>query len=222
MTERRFVPLSNYREYSHDEMIQRSAAFCADMQRRRSVRSFSDRPVPCEVIENCLRAAGTSPSGANMQPWHFVAVSDPDVKQQIQEAAEEQERRFYSRPASKEWVQAVRPLGTDADKPFLRTAPYLIVIFAQRSSLSADGHKIRHYYVPESVGIATGILITAIHQAGLVSLTYTPSRMDFLNAVLARSANERPFLILVVGYPADDAVVPDLARKPLEQTATFI
>lgn len=222
MTERRFVPLSDYREYSHDEMIQRSAAFYADMQRRRSVRNFSDRPVPREVIENCLRSAGTAPSGAHMQPWHFVVVSDPRVKQQIQEAAEEQERRFYSRPTSKEWVQAVRPLGTDTHKPFLTTAPYLIVIFAQRYSLPADGHKIRHYYVPESAGIATGILITAIHQAGLVSLTYTPSRMDFLNTILARPANERPFLILVVGYPADDAVVPDLKRKPLEQIATFI
>lgn len=222
MTERRFVPLSNYREYSHDEMIQRSAAFYADMQRRRSVRSFSDRPVPREVIENCLRAAGTAPSGAHMQPWHFVVVSDPAVKQQIQEAAEEQERRFYSRPASKEWLEAVRPLGTDAQKPFLTTAPYLIVIFAQRYSLSPAGHKVRHYYVSESVGIATGILITAIHRTGLVSLTYTPSRMDFLNAILARPANERPFLILVVGHPADDALVPDLQRKPLEQIATFI
>jgi iodotyrosine deiodinase len=222
MTERRFVPLSNYREYAHDEMIQRSAAFYADMQRRRSVRNFSDRPVPREIIENCLRAAGTAPSGAHMHPWHFVAVSDPAVKQQIREAAEEQERRFYSRPASKEWVQAVRPLGTGPQKPFLTTAPYLIVIFAQRYDLSPDGHKIRHYYVSESVGIATGILITAIHQAGLVSLTYTPSRMDFLNDILARPASERPFLILVVGYPADDAVVPDLARKPLEQIATFI
>ncbi len=222
MAERTFVPLPNYRECSHDEMIQRSGAFYADMQRRRSVRSFSDRPVPREIIENCLRAAGTAPSGANMQPWHFVVVSDPDIKQQIKEAAEEQERRFYNRAASQEWVQTIRPLGTDTHKPFLTTAPYLIVIFVQRYSLSPGGHKIRHYYVSESVGIATGILVTAIHQAGLVSLTYTPSRMDFLNDVLARPANERPFLILVVGYPSDDAVVPDLARKPLEQIATFI
>jgi nitroreductase len=222
MTKPTFIPLSNYRQYPHEEMIQRSAAFCADMQRRRSVRSFSDRPVPREVIENCLRAAGTAPSGANMQPWQFVVVSDPDVKQQIRENAEEQERRFYDKPALQEWVEAVRPLGTDAHKPFLTTAPYLIVIFAQRYGLSPGGHKIKHYYVSESVGIATGILITAIHQAGLVSLTYTPSRMDFLNDILARPATERPFLILVFGYPCDDAVVPDLARKPLEQIVTFI
>lgn len=222
MTKPTFIPLSNYREYPYDEMIQRSAIFYADMQRRRSVRSFSDRPVPREVIENCLRAAGTAPSGANMQPWHFAVVSDPDVKQQIQEAAEEQERQFYNRPASQEWAQVVKPLGTDAHKPFLKTAPYLIVIFAQRYSLSPDGQKIRHYYVSESVGIATGILITAIHQAGLVSLTYTPSRMDFLNDILARPANERLFLILVVGYPSGDAVVPNLQRKPLEQIVTFI
>jgi nitroreductase len=222
MTRPTFIPLPNYHEYPHDEMIQRSAIFYADMQRRRSVRSFSDRPVPREIIENCLRAAGTSPSGANMQPWHFVVVSDPGVKQQIREAAEEQERRFYNRPTSQQWVQAVRPLGTDSQKPFLTTVPYLIVVFAQRYKLSPEGHKIRHYYVSESVGISTGILITAIHQAGLASLTYTPSRMDFLNDILARPANERPFLVLVVGYPAEDAVVPDLARKPLEQIATFI
>jgi len=222
MTKPRFVPLSDYHEYPRDEMIQRAATFYADMQRRRSVRSFSDRPVPHEVIENFLRAAGTAPSGAHMQPWHFVVVADPAVKQQIQDAAEEQERQFYSARFSAEWLEAIRPLGTTTHKPFLTTAPYLIVIFAQRYSLSPDGRKIGHYYVSESVGIATGILITAVHRAGLVSLTYTPSSTRFLNEILGRPANERPYCILVVGYPSDDAVVPDLQRKPLEQIATFI
>jgi len=222
MTKPKFVPLANYREYPLEEMKQRAAAFYTEMQRRRTVRHFSDRPVPREIIEDCLRAAATAPSGAHMQPWHFLIVTDPVVKRQVREAAEDVEREFYNTYAPQEWLEALAPLGTDEHKPFLETAPYLIVIFAQRYGLLPNERKIKQYYVPESVGIATGILITAIHQAGLVSLTYTPSRMGFLNDILGRPANERPFLILVVGYPAADAVVPDLRRKSLQEIATFI
>jgi nitroreductase len=157
-----------------------------------------------------------------MQPWYFVVVSDPSVKRQIREAAEEKEREFYAKHAPQEWLDALAPLATNAQKPFLEIAPYLIIIFAQRYGISPEGEKIKHYYVQESVGIATGILITAIHQIGLVSITYTPSPMDFLNDILNRPGNERPFLILAVGYPADNATVPDLQRKSLQEIATFI
>jgi len=222
MADAKFVPLSSYHEYPAEEMKQRAATFYTDVQRRRSVRHFSDRPVPREIIEDCLRAANTAPSGANMQPWHFVVIGDPAVKRQIREAAEKEEREFYARRASEKWLEALTPLGTDEHKPFLETAPYLIVIFSQRYGLTSDGQRIKHYYPAESVGIATGILITAIHNAGLVSLTYTPSRMGFLNEILGRPANERPFLILVVGYPAHDAVVPSIRKKSLSEVATLL
>jgi iodotyrosine deiodinase len=222
MTKTKFLPFVNYREYPVEEMQQRAAAFYADIQRRRTVRHFSDRSVPREIIENCLRTAATAPSGANMQPWHFVVVTDPKVKRQIREAAEKEEREFYSRRASQEWLEALEPLGTSEHKPFLETASHLIVIFAQRYGMLPDGSKVKHYYVKESVGIATGILVVAIHHAGLVSLTYTPSSMRFLNGVLGRPANERAFLILVVGYPADNAVVPDISKKSLAEIATFV
>lgn len=222
MTEATFVPLSQYREYPVAEMKRRAAEFYADMKRRRTVRHFSSRPVPREIIENCLRAAGTAPNGANMQPWHFVVVTDPAVKKQIREAAEAEEREFYQNRATEEWLEALAPLGTDANKPFLETAPYLIVVFAQSYGLGEDGRKIKHYYVQESVGIATGMLITAVHQAGLASLTHTPSPMRFLNEMLDRPAHERPFLILVVGYPADDARVPVISKKSLDEIATFV
>ncbi|MBE7474938.1 MAG: nitroreductase family protein [Anaerolineae bacterium] len=216
------MPLDQYREYPIETMKQRAADFYADMRRRRTVRDFSDRPVPREVIEHCLLAAGTAPSGANLQPWHFVVVSDPAVKRQIRAAAEAEEREFYHNRAPEEWLEALAPLGTDEHKPFLETAPYLIVIFAQNYGLGADGRKIKHYYVSESVGIATGMLITAVHQAGLVSLTHTPSPMNFLGEILQRPPNERAFLILVVGYPAEDAKVPVIAKKSLDEFATFI
>ena len=218
----RFIPLSQYREYPVDEMKQRAADFYADIRRRRTVRDFADRPVPPEIIEACILAAGTAPNGANMQPWHFVAVGDPEIKKNIREAAETEERAFYQERAPEEWLEALAPLGTSPDKPFLETAPFLIVIFAQNYSLTADGQKIKHYYVSESVGIATGILITAIHQAGLVSLTHTPSPMGFLNDILDRPPNERAFLILVVGYPAAGALVPDIQKKPLNEIVTFV
>lgn len=221
MTTAKLVPLAVYRQYPAEEMKQRAVSFRADMGRRRSVRSFSSRPVPREVIEDCLLTAGSAPSGANMQPWHFVAVSDPAIKRQIRQAAEKEEYEFYHRRAGQEWLSALLPLGTDYQKPFLEVAPYLIVIFAQNYGLSPDGRKVKHYYVRESVGIATGMLMVAIHHAGLVALSYTPSRMGFLSRVLGRPENERPFLMLVVGYPAEGAMVPEIGKKSLEEIATF-
>lgn len=222
MAEARFIPLPEYRRYSPDEMRGRAAAFYADIRRRRTVRHFTDEPVPREVIRDCLRAAGTAPSGANLQPWHFVVISDGGVKQRIRVAAEVEEREFYERRASQEWLQALAPLGTDAEKPFLETAPYLIAIFARSYDFTPDGRRIKHYYVQESVGIATGILITALHHAGLATLTHTPSPMGFLNEILGRPAHERPFLLLVTGYPHPEAAVPDIGKKPLEEIATFL
>jgi iodotyrosine deiodinase len=215
-----FEPLTSYREYPVAEMIARSHAFAADLARRRTVRQFSDRPVPRPVIEACLEAAGTAPSGAHLQPWHFVVVSDPDLKRRIREAAELAEREFYAH-APDQWLAALAPLGTDAHKPYLETAPYLIAVFAQRYGLTAEGRRRAHYYVMESVGIATGLLIAALHHAGLASLTHTPNPMGFLNEVLERPANERPVVLVVTGYPAADAVVPRIGRKPLEVVATF-
>ncbi len=203
-------------------MLCRATEFRQQMQRRRTVRYFSNRTVSREVIEECLLTAGTAPSGANLQPWHFVVVSDPAIKHRIRVEAEAEEHEFYTRKAPKEWLEALAPLGTDEHKPFLEAAPYLIVIFAQSYGVLADGRKVKNYYVQESVGIATGMLITAVHNAGLVSLTHTPSPMGFLNEILGRPTNEKPFLILVVGYPAENAVVPDIGKKPLEEIATFV
>ncbi|MFQ5576768.1 MAG: nitroreductase family protein [Anaerolineae bacterium] len=216
------IPLTDFREYPPADMARRAADMYADLRRRRSVREFSDRPVPRHIIETCLLAAGTAPSGANMQPWHFVVVSNPAVKKEIRLAAEAEEEEFYNSRASEEWLEALTVLGTNPYKPFLETAPYLIVVFAQVYGLAPDGHKIKHYYVSESVGIATGMLIAAVHHAGLASLTHTPSPMGFLNKILNRPANERPFLILVVGYPADGATVPEIDKKSLSEIATFV
>jgi len=216
------IPHSEYREYPPEEMLQRAADYYADLRRRRTVRQFSDRPVPRPVIEQCLLAAGTAPNGANLQPWHFVAVSDTQVKSQIRQAAEAEEYDFYHRRAPQEWLDALSPFGTDEVKPYLEIAPFLIIIFAQSYGVLPDGRKVKNYYVSESVGIATGILITALHHAGLVTLTHTPSPMGFLNKFLGRPENERPFLILVTGYPAEDARVPQITKKPLDEIATFI
>ncbi|MGD8866548.1 MAG: nitroreductase family protein [Gemmatimonadales bacterium] len=218
----KYIPLSDYQEYPVEEMRRRAVDFRADLQRRRTVRQFSDRSIPRMVIEECLMAAGTAPSGANLQPWHFVVVSDMATKRRIREAAEREEREFYAGRAPADWLEALAPLGTDEHKPFLETAPYLIAIFAQSYGIAAGGGKTKHYYVQESVGIATGILVTALHNAGLASLTHTPSPMRFLNEILGRPENERPFLLLVVGYPAENAVVPDIARKRLEEFTTFV
>lgn len=221
MKKAQFIPL-DFKELPETEMRQRAADFYAQMKRRRTVRDYSDRPVPRDIIETCLLAAGTAPSGANQQPWHFVVVSDPVIKRQIWAAAEAEEREFYERRATEEWLDALAPLGTDAHKPFLETAPYLIAIFAQSYGIGPDGEKIKHYYVQESVGIATGMLITALHQAGLATLTHTPSPMNFLNEILDRPGNERPFLLLVVGYPAENTQVPQIDKKDLEDIAAFI
>jgi iodotyrosine deiodinase len=216
------IPLPGYEEYSLEEMRERLAQFYADVDRRRTVREFSDRPVPQDLIETALKAANTAPSGANLQPWHFAVVSGPETKRKIREAAEVEEREFYEHRASPEWLTALEPLGTDSSKPFLETAPYLIAVFLQKFGKLEDGRKVKHYYPTESTGLATGILITALHQAGLVCLTHTPSPMKFMNEILGRPSSERPFLLLVTGYPADDAQVPDIERKPLEEFASFI
>ena len=185
-------------------------------------RVGSNKPVPVDVIETALLAAGTAPSGANLQPWHFSVISGAKTKKTIREAAEIEEREFYEHRASAEWLEALAPLGTDSDKPFLETAPYLIAVFLQKFGELPDGRKVKHYYPVESTGIATGILITALHTAGLVCLTHTPSPMKFLNTILGRPRSERPFLLLVAGYPAEDAMIPDINRKPLEAFCSFV
>lgn len=223
MNEPRFLPLSTYEELPLAVMEERVAAFEANLQRRRTVRQFSDRPVPRSIIEKCLLSAGTAPSGAHQQPWHFVAISNPAVKARIREAAEREEYDFYHHRAPPEWLEALRPLGTDEHKPYLEVAPWVIAIFLKRFSRLPDGRKLKHYYTDESVGIATGLLIAAIHAAGLVSLTHTPNPMKFLNDILERPADvERPYMLLVVGYPAQDAKVPDIVRKPLADIASFL
>ncbi len=222
MSKRNFVPHTEYREYPVEEMRKRAYSFYEDMKRRRTVRDFSNQPVPREIIEDCIKTAGTAPNGANKQPWHFAVVSDPEIKKEIREAAEEEEREFYEHRATDEWLEALAPLGTDQNKPFLENAPYLIAIFSESYGIKEDGEKETHYYVKESVGIATGMLITAIHNAGLASLTHTPSPMGFLNEILNRPKNERPFLLLVVGYPREDVKVPDITKKPLEEICSFI
>jgi nitroreductase len=221
MAEPVFGALRDYQEIPVEEMRRRSSDFRRRLARRRTVREFSERPVPREIIENCLMAAATAPSGANQQPWHFVVVEDPAIKKKIREAAEAEEHAFYSGRAPDEWLEALSHLGTDEHKPFLERAPYLIVIFAQNHGVGPDGARLKHYYVTESVGIATGMLIAAVHDAGLVSLTHTPSPMGFLNEVLERPSHERPFLILVVGYPKEGARVPRITKKSLEEIATF-
>ncbi|MBK6461440.1 MAG: nitroreductase family protein [Myxococcales bacterium] len=203
-------------------MRARAAAFYQELRARRSVRSFSPKPVPREAIADAIRAAGTAPSGANLQPWRFVVVGDPATKRRIREAAEAEERAFYGGRAPEEWLAALAPLGTDADKPFLEIAPYLIAIFAESHGLAADGARTKHYYVQESVGIATGFLIAALHHAGLATLTHTPSPMGFLSKLLGRPAHERPYLLLVVGYPAEGAQVPTLRKKELDEIAVFL
>ncbi len=217
----KLIPLSTYVERPVEEMRARATAFYEDMQRRRSVRQFSARPAPDGVIEACLRAAATAPSGANLQPYHFVVITDPDVKHRIRVAAEAEEREFYEHRATAEWLKVLAPLGTGARKPFLEKAPVLIAMFLQRYRTLSGGSKFVHPYAHHSAGIAAGLLVAAIHHAGLVALTHTPSPMTFLAQILGRPASERAFLLLVVGYPADGATVPDIQRKPLAELATF-
>jgi len=203
-------------------MRTRALAFYEQMRARRTVRQFSPRPVPLEIIEQCIRAATTAPSGPNLQPWHFVVITERSLKHQIRLRAEREEREFYQRRAPKEWLAALAPLATDEHKPYLETAPFLIAIFLERYGKLPDGRQVKHYYPTESVGIATGILIAAIQHVGLVSLTHTPSPMKFLNEILKRPTNESCFLLLVVGYPAEDAVIPDITRKEFEDVCTLV
>ena len=216
MPESKFVPL-DFNEYPPAEMTERANAFYEQIKRRRSVRDFSDRDVPQEIIDACLLAAGTAPNGANLQPWHFAVVRSTEIKTKIRQAAEKGEQEFYHGKAPQAWLEALQPFGTDANKPFLETAPCLIVIFSQSHQMKSDGQKAKNYYVSESVGIATGFLISALHHAGLATLTHTPSPMKFLNTILDRPGNERPFLILVTGYPAEDTHVPAITKKTIEE-----
>lgn len=217
-------PLPDYREYPPQDMLARAREHYQDLRRRRTVRDFDARPVPREVIEQCLLAAGTAPSGANQQPWHFVVITGAQHKADIRAAAEEEERTFYNGRAPQEWLDALAPLGTDADKPFLEAAPVLIAIFAQKYGLRPDGERFSHYYVPESVGIATGFLVGALHHAGLATLTHTPSPMGFLNKLCQRPDAEKPVILLVVGYPQAGCRVPVHGgiKKPLEAIRTWL
>jgi len=220
MSEWPFQPLL-FSEKTPWEMRESAQAFYDHIKNRRTVREFSDRPVPKEIIENALKAAGTAPSGANMQPWHFVVVSNPDLKKQMREAAEQEEKEFYEHRASEEWLKALEPLGTDEHKEFLETAPWLIVVFLKKFTFDKQGKRLKNYYTSESVGISCGFLLTALHYAGLATLTHTPSPMEFLNKLLKRPKDERAYMIIVTGYPADDARVPVIGKEPLDKIATF-
>ena len=212
-----------YRQKSFDEdnTVKRSRDFFDFLDSRRSVRDFSDKPIPREVIDNIIKSASTAPSGAHKQPWTFCVVSNPELKSKIREAAELEERESYLNRMSDEWLEALKPIGTDWNKPFLEIAPYLIVVFKKAYDFDDTGSKMNNYYVNESVGLASGFLLTAIHNAGLVALTHTPSPMNFLTKLLNRPANERPFLLIPVGYPAEETYVPALSRKPLDQVTEY-
>jgi len=221
MSGHRTIPLA-FEGLTPEESRARIDAFVERLRKRRTVRDFSPEPVPREIIEQAILAAGSAPSGANQQPWTFVAISDAKVKSQIREAAEEEEKAFYSGRAGEEWLEALSVLGTDWEKPFLETAPWLIAIFMQRWGVDSSGKRVKHYYALESVGIAVGFLIAALHEAGLATLTHTPSPMGFLNEICGRPDNEKPIVLLVVGKPAEGCTVPDIAKKPLKDIARFI
>lgn len=218
------LPLPDRFDFSDAEMAARALEFLTFIRKRHSVRDFSTRPVEQSVIENCVAAGGTAPSGANHQPWHFVAIQDHGMKVRVRGAAEQEEDAFYSGGAGAEWLRALEPIGTNKHKPHLTTAPWLIVVFAQRYGVTDAGERFKHYYVPESVGIATGFLLAALHNAGLVSLTHTPNPMKFLNEMCARPASEKSTMIIAVGHPADDATVPQVAKikKPLSEILTVL
>lgn len=217
-----WIPYSDYQRFPANEMIDRSRSFEALLSRRRTIRDYEDAEIPPEVLQACIKTASSAPSGANMQPWHFCVITDAAKKREIRMAAEEEEREFYSGKAPQEWLDALAPLGTDADKSFLERAT-LIAIFAERFGTLEDGRRVKHYYVPESVGIATGFLIAALHNAGLATLTHTPSPMNFLNGICHRPDNERPYILLVCGYPTEDAKVPKAgaAKKPLDRVSSW-
>ncbi len=214
------IPL-DFTFIEENEMRPRAKSFNELLQKRRTVRDFSNKSVPRDIIEQCLLAANSAPSGANRQPWHFAVITNPEKKKKIREGAEEEEREFYQSRAPQDWLDALAPLGTDANKPFLERAPYLIAIFGQKFELNSEGNKTKNYYVAESVGIATGLLVAALHNAGLATLTHTPAPMKFLNKILDRPDTEKPLMVLVVGYPENDAKVPAISRKSLEQFTSF-
>jgi len=222
-TEKR-VPLEGFVEYPPDEMKARAEAFAGNLKRRRTVRDYSDRPVDRRIVEQAIAAAGSAPSGANHQPWHFVVLTDAERRKRLREAAEAEERAFYAGKASEEWLEALAPLGTDADKPFLEHAPVLIAVFAQKRGGERVGQDKKNYYINESVGIACGFLLAALHEAGLVTLTHTPNPMRFLNEVCERPATEKPYMLIVGGYPAEDATVPEhaLVKKSLEDITSWL
>lgn len=215
------VPLEDFEYREPAELAKRAASYYHLIKSRRTIRDFSDRPVPKQVIEDCVRAAATAPSGANLQPWHFDIVTSPAIKREIRLAAEAEEREFYQHRATEEWLRDLAPLGTDANKPFLETAPYLIAVFVQTYRILDDQSTAKCYYAVESVGIAVGFLIAGLHTAGLATLTHTPSPMGFLNTILGRPKNERPFVLIVAGYPHPDATVPNLGKKPFSEIANF-
>jgi len=216
MPEPRFVPLV-FERLPEDEQLTRSRAFLEEMRRRRTVRSFSSEPVPYELLENAIGTAGTAPSGAHQQPWTFVVVSDRETKRRMRAAVEEEERRSYEGRMPSDWLEALEPLGTDWRKPHIEDAPYVIVVFEQAYGIRPDGSRVKHYYVKESVGIAVGLLLSSLHHAGLATLTHTPSPMGFLREILERPENERPYVLIPVGYPAEGCEVPDLERKRLDE-----
>lgn len=222
MTESARYQSLEFQSLSEEEIQVRADEFFALMAKRRTVRDFSSRPVPRAIIERCIETAGRAPSGANQQPWTFVCISSPDIKRQIREAAEEEERAFYAGRAGEEWLDALAHLGTDANKPFLEKAPWLIAIFGQRWGIDEAGNRIKHYYVPESVNIATGFLITALHQAGLATLTHTPAPMSFLTQICGRLENEKPYILLVTGYPEKAAKIPEIGKKPIDEICVWL
>lgn len=223
MEDANFIPLEGFSYRDEKEMIERSDDFLALMKSRRTVRDFSDKPVAKKVIENAIRTAGRAPSGANKQPWHFAVISSPDAKRKLRIAAEEEEREFYGGRASDTWLKDLEPFGTDDQKPFLETAPYLIAVFRESYGLDDEtGERTQNYYVHESAGLAAGFLIAALHNAGLATLTHTPSPMGFLNEICERPKNERPTMLVVTGYPAEDVKVPDIDKKSIEEITTWV
>ncbi len=213
------VPLK-FKSLPPEDMLSASREFVSNITTRRTVRDFSDQHIDYEIIQNAVRAAASAPSGANKQPWHFAIVANPEVKKQIRKAAEIEEREFYQNRASDAWLEDLKVFETDSNKPFLETAPYLIAVFLERNSIDEQGNKHKNYYMPESVGIATGILLTSLHLSGLATLTHTPSPMKFLNKILDRPSNEKPFMLIVVGHPVQGVTVPNITRKPFSQIAT--
>lgn len=214
------IPLKNYHKYFDNQLLEISESFFDKMNCRRTVRTFSSEKISIKVIKNIIKAASTAPSGANKQPWHFVLVKNPDVKKEIRIAAEKEEKEFYSNKAPDEWLSELEPLNTNEHKPFLEIAPYLIVVFEERYKINSRGEKEKNYYTKESVGIASGMLLTALHNAGIATLTHTPSPMKFLSEILDRPKNETPFLLVVAGYPAKDTLVPNIKRKKLSEVLT--